>query len=59
MEDVQDVQVIFQFEEGGYDNSFILGTSDMKMNEVISKFKNKVHDLFTNYAKKLFWIILI
>ena len=50
MEDVQDVQVIFQFEEGGYDNSFIQSTSDVKMNEVISKFKNKVHDVdFKDY----------
>ena len=38
---MEDVQVIFQFEEGGYDNSFIQSTSDVKMNELLLNLKIK------------------
>ena len=37
------VQVLFQFEEGGYSPIIIQCTSDMKMNVVIDSFKNKVN----------------
>ena len=37
------VQVLFQFEEGGYSPIIIQCNSDMKMNVVIDSFKNKVN----------------
>lgn len=37
------VQVLFQFEEGGYPPIIIQCNSDMKMNAVIDSFKNKVN----------------
>ena len=37
------VQVLLQFEEGGYSPIIIQCTSDMKMNVVIDSFKNKVN----------------
>ena len=41
---MEQVQVLFQFEEGGYAPIFIQSNSDVKMSEVIDKFKNKASD---------------
>ena len=41
---MEPVQVLFQFEERGYAPIIIQSTSDVKMSEVIDKFKNKASD---------------
>ena len=47
---MESVQVIFQFEEGGYAPINIQSSPNSKMSEVIEKFKNKAYQLnFDNY----------
>ena len=47
---MESVQVIFQFEEGGYASINIQSSPNSKMSEVIEKFKNKAYQLnFDNY----------
>ena len=47
---MESVQVIFQFEEGGYAPIIIPSSPNSKMSEVIEKFKNKAYQLnFDNY----------
>ena len=47
---MESVQVIFQFEEGGYAPIIIPSGPNSKMSEVIEKFKNKAYQLnFDNY----------